>query len=305
MPVPHISTNFADVLDPRFEHIFWEEYYELPDMIPTFYAMPPTNGRNDMRWSQVGTIANFTEHSGSVTYQSMNQGYDTTMTPVVYTNGIQAERELLDDEQYNILDAKPKGLAASAFRTRQTHGAAQFVGAFSTSNPYYTNTENVALCSNSHTTTSGASTANGFDNLGTSALAATAVAATRIAMVDFRGDQAERLSVIPDTILFPPNRYEEAFEIINAGGKVDTDLNNPNVHKGTYTGIEWNYLTDANDWWVIDSRMMKSMLHWCDRTPLEFAFIEDFDTYTGKWRAYMRYGRAHTDWRFIYGHQVS
>ena len=116
---------------------------------------------------------------------------------------------------------------------------------------------------------------------------------------------AERISVVPDELLYPPNLYEEAYEIINASGKVDTDLNNPSVHKGQYTGREWNYLTDTNNWFMMDSRMRSRMLHWVDRTPLEFAFIEDFDTIVGKWRAYMRYGQAHTDWRFINGAQVS
>jgi hypothetical protein len=207
MAVPHISTNFADVLDPRFQEIFWEEYYELPDMVPRLYSMPPNNGR---------------QFTGTVDYGSFNQGYDTILTPLEFTRGIQAERKLLDDDQYNILDARPKGIAASAFRTRQLHGAQRFNSAFSTSSSptFYVNSEAVAMCSNSHTTTSGASTATGFDNLTTAALSATAVAAARILMVDFRGDQAERISVIPDELLFPPNLYEEAYEIINASGKV-------------------------------------------------------------------------------------
>jgi hypothetical protein len=305
MPSPHVSTNFADVLDPRFQEIFWEEYYELPDMIGRMYSMPPNNGRDTMRWSQVGTVADFSQFTGTVDYGSFNQGYDTVLTPVEFTRGIQAERKLLDDDQYNILDARPKGLASSAFRTRQLHAASRFNSAFSTSNIFYVNSEAVALCSNSHTTTSGASTASGFDNLTTAALSATAVAAARILMVDFRGDQAERLSVIPDELVFPPNLYEEAYEIINASGKVDTDLNNPNVHMGQYDGIEWNYLIDTNNWFMCDSRMRKQMLHWFDRIPLEFAFIEDFDTLVGKWRGYMRFGNAHTDWRFILGSQVS
>jgi hypothetical protein len=305
MASPHVSTSFADVLDPRFEEIFWEEYNELPDQIATFFGMPPGNGRDTMRWSQVGTVDDFSQFTGTVDYGSFNQGYDTVATPLEFTKGIQAERKLLDDDQYNILDARPKGRASAAFRTRQKHGARQFNSAFSADTFFYNNSESVALCSNSHTTTSGASTATGFDNLTTAALSATAVAAARIAMVDFRGDQAERISVVPDELLYPPNLYEEAYEIINASGKVDTDLNNPSVHQGQYTGREWNYLTDTNNWFMMDSRMRKQMLHWVDRTPLEFAFIEDFDTIIGKWRAYTRYASAHTDWRFINGAQVS
>ena len=304
MATPHISANFADALDPRFQDIFWENYKSLPDMLPMFYTFQG-NGRDTIRWSQVGTVPEFSQFTGTVGYTSMNQGYDTILTPVEFTNGVQCERKLLDDGQYHIMDAKPKGLAAAAFRTRQCHGAQRFNSAFATANPFYSNSEGVAMCSASHTTTSGAGTTNGFNNLGTAALAATAVAAARIAMVGFRGDQAEKIDVQPDELLFPPDLYEEAFEIIEAGGKVDTDLNNPNVHQGKYKGIEWRRLNDVNNWFMMDGTMRSDMLFWSDRVPLEFAFIEDFDTLIGKWRGYMRYGNAHTDWRFIYGSQVS
>ena len=79
MASPHISTSFQDNLDPRFEEIFWEEYNELPDMIPTLFTMPPGNGRDTMRWSQVGTVDDFSEFTGTVDYGSMNQGYDTIL----------------------------------------------------------------------------------------------------------------------------------------------------------------------------------------------------------------------------------
>jgi hypothetical protein len=108
-------------------------------MIPMMYSMPPTNGRDTVRWSQTGTVPDFSQFTGTVDYGSFNQGYDTVLTPVEFTRGIQAERKLLDDDQFNILDARPKGLAASAFRTRQLHGAGALNGAFSTSNPFYVN----------------------------------------------------------------------------------------------------------------------------------------------------------------------
>jgi hypothetical protein len=82
-------------------------------MIPRLYSMPPNNGRDTMRWSQVGTVDDFVQFTGTVDYGSFNQGYDTILTPLEFTRGIQAERKLLDDDQYNILDARPKGIAAS------------------------------------------------------------------------------------------------------------------------------------------------------------------------------------------------
>src|SRR5258706_1796086 len=183
MAVPHVSSAFGDLVDPRFQKILYEEYEQKPDMIGQLFAMEPTNGRNNMTWSQVGTLQDFTEFTGTVGYQSQSLGYKTTGTPVEFSNGIQVERKLFDDDQFHIMDQKPRALAQSAFRTRQKHAARPLNNAFSVDSYFYTNSEAVALCSDSHTTTSGASTASGFDNKVTSAMTATAVAAARIQMV--------------------------------------------------------------------------------------------------------------------------
>lgn len=305
MAVPHASGAFGDLLDPRFQRIFYNKYNDLPDMIPTVFQMAGTNGRNDMRFSQVGAFGDFTEFSGQVTYDSAAQGYDTILTPLEFASGTQVERKLFADDQYSIMDQRPSGLARSANRTRQKHGARIFNNAFSVDSFLYVNSEGVAMCSNSHTTTSGASTSNGFDNLGTSALSAVAVAAARIQMVGFRDDRANRISVMPDELWIPNALYEEAFEIVQSRGKVDTANNNANVHNGQYTIHEWNYLNDANNWFMGDSAMRKESLIWTDREPLEFAFAEDLDTIVAKWRAYMRYANGWVDWRWVLGHQVS
>lgn len=305
MAVPHASGAFADLLDPRFQRIFHEQYDELPDMLPSFFRMEGTNGRNDMRYSQVGTLGDFSEFTGQVEYDSMSQGYDTTVTPLEFASGVQVERALFDDDQYGVMDQRPRALATAANRTRQKHGARALNNAFSVDTYFYNNSEGVALCSNSHTTTSGASTASGFDNLATAALTSTAVAAARIQMVGFRGDRANRISVMPDELWYPPDLYEEAFEIIQSMGNPENANNAANVHQGRYTGKEWNYLTDTNNWFMCDSTMRKQMVVWTDRVPLEFAMAEDLDTLIAKWRAYMRYANGHLDWRWILGSQVS
>ncbi len=305
MPVPHVSQAFGDLLDPRFQKIFHDEYQALPDMIGKLFTMVSTNGRNNMTWSNVGTLPDFTEFTGTVGYSSQNLGYNTTGTPVEFSNGIQVERKLYDDDQYHIMDQKPRALAQSAFRTRQKHAARVLNNAFSIDNYFYVNSEGVALCSDSHTTTSGASVATGFDNKVTSAMSAVAVAAARIQMVQMRGDQAERISISPDELWGPPDLYEVAFEIISSMGKVDTANNNRNVHQGVYTFYEWNYLTSTKNWFLCDGAMRKQYVFWSDRIPLEYAMAEDLDTLIAKWRAYMRYFNAVTDWRWITGASVT
>lgn len=305
MAVPHISTNFGDLLDPRFQKIVNDRFNQLPDMLPMLYTFPPDNGRADMRWSQVSGYDDIPEFTGTVTYQDASQGFDTIATHVEFASGIQVERKLFDDDQYQIMDQRPRGLATAAQRTRQKHGARLFNNAFSVDTKFYNMSEGVALCSDSHTTTTGASTASGFDNLGTAALAATAVSAARIQMVGYRGMQADRIQTVPDELWIPPDLYEEAFEIVASMGKLETANNNRNVHEGAYNIHEWNYMTDANNWFMSDSAERSESVHWIDRVAMEFAFAEDLDTLIAKWRLYMRYSWAWIDWRFIFGAQVS
>jgi hypothetical protein len=258
-----------------------------------------------MTWSNVGTLTDWDEFTGTIPYTSIAQGYDVTMTPVEFAKGMQVDRKLYDDDQYHIMDQKPKGMAEALHRTRQKHGARLFNNAFGVDTLFYSHSEGVALCSNSHTTTSGASTASGFDNLTTASLTATAVFAKRLQMVGFRGDTAERIEIQPDELWYPPDLSEAAFEIINSAGKVDTANNNRNFHQGRYKPYEWRYLTDTNNWFMCDGTMRRASAFWSDRVASEYAMVEDFDTLVAKWRGYCRYGNTYIDWRWIDGASVS
>lgn len=308
MPVPAASTSFGDLLDPRFKKIYTDAYKELPDRLGDFFGMvsgsdAPT--RADYRVSQVGTFGDIPEFGGTITYDDVSQGYDVTFTHKEYASGFQIERKLFDDDLFGIMDAKPRGLAQAYQRTRQKHGATIFGNAFSVDSTWLNNTEGVAMCSDSHTTTSGASTTNGFDNKLTAALSSVSVAAARIQMRGFRNDKAGRISVMPDRLVIPINLYQTAFEIVESMGVPENANNAANVHKGVYTVVDWEYLSDTNDWFLIDSSMMKDNQLFIDRVPSEFGMVEDFDTLVGKWRIYARYSLGWKDWRHVLGSQVS
>jgi hypothetical protein len=303
--VPHTSENFTDVLDPRFDRIWNDEYNAHPDYIPILFDQVTHSGRDNMRYSSVSALDDFQPFTGTVQYQAQSQGYDVIMTFLEFVSGFQLDRKLYDDDQYDIWDDDMRALAAAAYRTRQKHAARMLNNAFSVDTLFYVNSEGVALCSNSHTTTTGASTSVGFDNLLSGELSATNVASARIQMRGFRGSQAERISMQPDELWYPKEKYEIAAEIINSSGKVDTAENNINVHQGRYTGREWDYLTDANNWFMCDSTARRMAVKWADRIQLEYGFAEDFDSFTAKYRAYMRYANCYRDWRWIIGSQVS
>jgi hypothetical protein len=136
-------------------------------------------------------------------------------------------------------------------------------------------------------------------------LSATAVEATRLLMRALTDETDNLLISRIDTLLVPPALEEQAWEIVNSTGKMDTADNNPNFNKGKYKIVVWDYLTDSNNWFAMDSKMMKMYLKWFNRIPVEFNKDKDFDTYISKWSTYCRYSYGFSDWTFIFGHNVA
>lgn len=308
MGAPHSSGNWGDLIDPRVKKLFKDEFAQLPDMVGTLYNVQSSSDAYEIS-SEAGALDDFAEFSGTVSYGSQNQGYDVRATHVEFTKGIQIERKLYDDDRHGLWQAKPVELANAANRTRQKHAARLLNNAFSVDSMFYSHSEGVALCSDSHTTTSGASTAAGFDNLVTSALSAVAYSAARIQFQGFVDDMGNKIMSMPDELWMPIDLFEVAQEIVGSAGKLDTANNNINVHKG---GVKlmpsengWNYLTDTNNWFITDSKLRKRFCIWYERVPVEFAMAEELDTLIAKWRAYMRYSNKYQNWRFILGAQVS
>lgn len=307
------ASNFGDLLDPRFQEIVVDETQklrQLDDMIGTFYRMvdPKSTGQLDAStFSEVSGFGNFQPFVGQVSYGDVYQGFDKTLRHVEYTHGFQIERKLFDDAKHALMEQRPRALALAWARTRQTFAAQPFNNAFGVDLTWMTNTENVALVSNSHTTTTGASTASGYDNMGTAALSAVALQAARVAMRDFRDLAGNKVSARPSMILTGPNLEETTFELIKSSGKVDVATNNRNIHEGRYRGVDWEYIDDTNDWFLIDEDLMKGQggLIWIDRIALEFGQTESFDEFTAKWRAYARLSLGPLGWQWIYGSQVS
>jgi len=296
--MPAVAEHFGDLLTPGFRKIFEDQFNQIASMLPDLYNMQSSD-KPEEKDSAVGGFGDFNEFTGTIGYDDVYQQYDVTYTPVEFAKGFKVQRRLFDDDLYNIMNKKPAGLSVAARRTREKRGAQIFNNAFTGTD----GGDALSLCNASHTsTTPGVSTQS---NRATTAISATAVEAARVAMADFRDSEGEKISVISDMLLVPRNLEQTAWEIVSSRGKVETANNNANFHFGKYKLAVWDYLTDSNNWFMIDSTLMNQFLLWFDRIPLEFGRDKDFDTYLSKFSAYMRFSRGFSDWRWIYGHIVS
>lgn len=299
--MPAIAEHFGDLLTAGFRKIFEDQFNLIPSMLPDLYNMQSSD-KPEEKDSAVGGFGDFNTFEGTISYDEVYQQYDKVYTPSEFAKGFKVQRRLFDDDLYNIMNKKPMGLAIAARRTREKAGSAIFNNAFTTEGSGYSG-DGTELCASDHpSNTPGVATQS---NEGTTALSATAVETARTAMADFRDFEGEKISVIPDLILVPRALEQTAWEIISSRGKVETANNNANFHFGKYKLAVWDYLTDANNWFMIDSALKDMFLLWFDRIPLEMGRDKDFDTYLAKFSAYMRYSNGFSDWRWLYGMLVS
>jgi hypothetical protein len=310
MPNPHIAGSFPDLTEvtATFTDIFNERFKSEGDRVGDYYRKVNSSKINS-RYSTVSGMGQLVEFTGQLNYGDVAQGYDVTITPVQFNRAFSIERLLADTDQTDIMNSKPRALGTAAARTRNYHAVRPFDNAFTTDSLFASHSEGVPMCSNSHTTTTGASTTTGYDNLTTSAISSVAVSTMRVQALNFRDEQAEKITNHQfDTILIPQQGSieETAWEIINSMGKVDVATNNANFNKDRWTLKTEIYLSDANNFFMYDSTMMKDNgLIWQEATPPEFAMVEDFDTLIAKWRCYGRWGNHWISWPWIIGAQVS
>lgn len=295
-----IKENFSDLILPGLRKVFIEIAQEPEPMLESLFNVQPSSKPYEQD-SSVGQFDDFDEFNGTIAFDDVTQGYDVKYEFTEYAKGFKIGRSLADDDLYGIISKKPEGLARAAKRTREKHGASLFNNAFTTETSTWL--DGCELCASDHSSpVSGVSTQS---NEGTTALSATAVESYRQLMKMYKGDRGEILDCDGDLILTPLGLEETAWEIINSKGKVDQSTNNANFHEGKYKLAVWRRLTDANNWFLIDSTLMKTYLLWFDRVKPEFAKDTDSNTLIAKFTAYMRYGYGWSAWQFIYGSLVS
>lgn len=294
-----ISENFGYLLDPGLRKIFMDEYSLPEGQVDALFGVEKSSKATEYDLS-IGGIGDLEEFGGTIPYDDFKQQYRVSYSHKEWVKGMKIERKLVDDDQYSIINKRPAALALAAKRTKEKHGSSIFNNAFTTT--IFSGGDGLALCADAHTRVGSSST---NDNAGSTALSQTAVEATRLYMRQFTDETDNLVTARMDTLLVPPALEETAWEIITSTGKLGTADNDPNFSKGKYKIIVWDYLSDSNNWFGIDSRMAKMFLKWFNRIPIEFNKDKDFDTYISKWSCYTRYSYGFSDWTWVYGHSVS
>ena len=298
-----ISENWPELLEPGLREIFMQTSAALAatSRIPLLFDVM-TSVQAKEEFLSVGGMGNWAKYQGAIEYDDLNKGYPVTLTHEEYVRGFAIERKLVADDQYSMFRDRPAELAMAAMRTREIHAASIFNNAFSTS---YLGGDGKPLCEDDHP--KGPSNSGTLDNEGALALSYDNVIASRLVMRAYTDDRGNLIPSNPDTLLVPAELEETAFRLFTTENKPDTTDYAANFARSFIRRvIPWDYLTDANAWFLIDSAAARLALKWIDREPLGFALdpTSDFNLIS-RWRGYMRYSYGFRDWKWVYGNNPS
>ncbi len=298
-----ISEQWAELLEPGLRAIFevQREALAAESRIPTLFNVVPSTKAEEHDLG-MGGFGDWPEYEGAIEYDDPEQLYKVTYTHKEYVKGFKVARSLVDDDQYNVINRRPRGLALSAVRTKEKAAASVFNNGFSTS---FQGGDAKPLCETTHPYSP--TNAGTQSNEGSADLSYDAVVETRRLMREFKDDRQQLIPINPQLILVPPELEETANAIVNTMNKVDVaDFHDSLVARRGIGFLTWDYLTDANNWFMIDVSLAKMFLLWLNRTDLGFSMDPTSDfSLEARFRGCMRYSYGGSDWRWVYGHLVS
>jgi phage major head subunit gpT-like protein len=286
----HNSGNFQKLLEPKFRKIFFDTYDELPEQYPEIYNVGGSKKAKEYDYHVSGT-GEWEEKTpgGPIAEEEIDHGQEVTYIHKAYAKMITIERELIDDDQYDVIEKLPKKMARGARATVERLSAAPLNNGFSV-NGY----DGVPLFSDSHPLLHSSSL---LDNL--MPASALSDANLKIGMTMMRTNmltqEGLKMQASAKRLIVPADLEFTALTILHSIGQAGTPNNDTNVIKGKLKPVVLDYLTDTNAWFLQDPVISEFNFFW--RVKPEFKSTENFDNMVAKYRGYLRFSCGYSDVR--------
>lgn len=299
MSTPINSGSFAKALWPGINAWYGKAYGDYPVEYTKLFETSKSTKQfeEDVGISSFGLAVQKAE-GAPITYDSERQSFITRYTHVVYALGFIITREIMEDDQYDVVgQRKAQGLARSLRQTKEIVGANVYNRAFTAG---YVGGDGVTLLNAAHPNFAGGTQSN---ILATAAdLSEAALEQAAIDIAGWTDDRGLLIAVRPKSLIIPRQLMFEAKRILYTDGRVGTDNNDLNAIKtmGLIPEVVTNhYLTDT-DAWFIRTDVANGMKHF-ERRADSFDMDNEFDTENAKFKATSRYSFGWTDWRGLFG----
>lgn len=257
------TSGFARLISKTVDKYVDEQLGSYPSLIGKLFTSVPHGGLPKHEISGSTGLGIAPEHKGTINFSSMEERGLAEGNWEHDSNGIEVEEDLVLKQQFPVIKGRSKFLVKSILDAREERACDMFVRGntvLSTKSKDMTIFDSGALFRTTHTisTIDGCPTQS---NLGTSALTADNLAATRRAMMAFKDDKNIPCSVNPSLLIVGGAAETRAAEIVGSDKKWDEMTNTMNWNKG-FQYVVWRWIDRVNPyaWFVVDYQMMKDNL---------------------------------------------
>ena len=293
------SSSFAKALWPGVKAWYGRAYDQYPEEYSKLFDKYTSNKafEEEVGISSFGLAVQKSE-GAPISYDSERQGFITRYQHLVYALGFIITREMMEDDQYDVIGKrKSEGLAFSMRQTKEVVAANVYNRAFTAG---YVGGDGSTLISASHANIKGGTWSNQIATA--SDISEAALEQACIDIAGFTNDAGLLIAVRPKSLVIPRQLIFEAKRILGTDGRVGTDNNDLNAIKtmGAIPEVITNhFLTDTDAWFIRTD--VKDGMKYMERRADSFDMDNDWDTENAKFKATARYSFGWTDARALYG----
>jgi len=293
------TTGFApELLYPGLAAIWGQNYENYPKMYPKFMEMKTSDKRFEKEQGMSGfSLATVKDEGDSVDFARLTQGNQKEYNHTTYGLGAIITREMIEDDQYNVISKIPQLLAEAMTRTEETQATAVLNSGFDTA---ITGADGKPLFATDHPNSgSGGGTQR---NTPTTAvdLTQTSLESAIIDIMDFRDENNQRMNFYAKSLIVSRSDYFNATKILQTKYKVGAADNDVNVISNLNLDlVVTNYLTDQDAWFLKTNAM--NGLTFYTRRPASIDRDNDISTQNLAIVTSMRFDTGWTDWRGAWG----
>lgn len=306
--MPLTKSDIPNLLLPGIQSLFFETYRAVTATAawaPLTMVIDSNKEQETYAW--LGAVPKMREFLGERVVNGLSENKYTLLNKT-YEDTLGIDRTAIEDDQYGQIRIQIQQLATEAARhTEEMIFTVLAAGSAATyglcyDGQYFIDTDHANV---------GAEYTTSQSNKGTSALSSATLKTGITAMQKFKNDRGTVMGVNPTHLAVPPDLEWTAREILESVIVPDATAATyaaptaNNVLRGRLQLIVSPYLTDANDWFLLDcSKPVKPMLLQ-KRTPCELesvekggeAFMKDKYLYGARERKAVGYGL----WQLCYG----
>lgn len=300
------TPKWVSLLDPSFRAVYGDTYKNTETTYDKVFNVLNSTKAYEKETAASGLSRLVQKAQGdTIKYEDPIPGDDVTYSHLTFALGSSITHEMWQDDQYGVMQRRPRDLADAKIRTMEQFGADIFNYGFTAGGggtALFTSGDGKALFATDHPRGDGGTAQSNYTTMDLDEDALELAMVTMRATLDNKG-QAQ--TIRPDTLIVPPALEKEARILLDSAGRVGTANNDVNPYQGRLKLVVWDALGSAwggsdTAWFVVDSSRHYLQFFIRENGPVEGPEY-DFDTKTAKWSVLARWSAGFSDWRGVFG----